>query len=348
MALEFRDVTARALAALEGVRDPAMRVEKLVGDASSRTYYRVFEAGGRTTILMMMADDPLKSDEVVEGERPVRLPFLDVGEYLRRGGIPVPEVLDERLDAGALLLEDLGDVTLERALAGGADKGDLYGAAVSLLARIQAWTETSPEPGCAAFRRTFGEGLLAWELEHFREWLLEAWAGAAATPGQRQELDAFFGVLVRELVALPRGFVHRDYQSRNLMLCDGRLRVIDFQDALVGPWLYDLVALLRDSYVSFTPEEVESICRRFLAARAELGLAVPGYGDLMRGFHLQALQRKLKDAGRFVYIDRVKGNPRFLPSIPRSLGYAREAMDYLGEFPRAREVMAQLLPEHFG
>ncbi len=324
----------------------AAGITRLQGDASSRTYYRV-SRDGASVIAMRLAEDPLKSDEVVDGERPRSVPFLEVGAYLRRGGIPVPEVLHVDLDVGVILLEDLGDRTVERALAEGLDKSSLYREAVRLMADMHAHAAREPDPDCICFRRRFGEGLLRWELEHFYEWALVAWTGKTPTLAERAVLEAFFADVVRRLCALPQGFVHRDFQSRNLMLHQGRLRLIDFQDALLGPYVYDLVALLRDSYVAFTLEEVVAIQATFLEERAARGLYAPEPGILMHDFQLQALQRKLKDAGRFVYIDRVKGNPKFLPNIPRSLAYAREAMEHLGEYEAAREVLARYLPESF-
>lgn len=321
-----------------------VQVEALPGDASSRRYYRIAWDPGHTCIWMALADDPLKSDEVVDGDRPTNLPFLEVGDYLRRGGIPVPEVLHVDLARRSILLEDLGDQTLERALAHGGDKNRLYTQAVELLADLHAWATRSPEPACIAFRRRFGPGLLTWEIEHFETWLLRNWANARLSPAEEQVLEQFRRDLVDRLVGLPQGFVHRDYQSRNLMVQEGRLRLIDFQDALQGPWVYDLVALLRDSYVPFTAEEVRGIQRRYLEARRERGLPTPSEEETEEAFHLQALQRKLKDAGRFVYIDRVKGNPKFLANIPRSLAYVREALDHLLMYQDLRRV----LEDHLG
>jgi len=348
MERDWAALLAAALDGLAGMPREGVRVSPMAGDASARSYARIEADGHAPVVLMPLADDPLKSDEVVDGERPREMPFLEVGEYLARGGMPVPAVLHVDLPRRSILLEDLGDVTVERALASGADKAALYHAAIELLADLQAWGERSPDPACVAFRRRFGEGLLRWELDHFDEWLLRAWTGRTPTVAQKAVLDAFYDEVVRRLVALPSGLVHRDYQSRNLMVQDGRLRLIDFQDALQGPYLYDLVALLRDSYVAFDPAEAAGIRRHFRDARVARGLWVPDASDLDDHFFLAAMQRKMKDAGRFVYIDRVKKNPKFLPNIPRSLAYAREALERFPEFAEAREVLAGYLPDHFG
>jgi len=298
--------------------------------------------------VMKMADDPLKSDEVVDGERPDTVPFLDVGEYLARGGLPVPGVSFVDLDAGIIVLEDLGNMTVERALAFGSKKAVLYRDAVDIMVRMQAWAQSNPDPGCIAFKRRFGKDLLRWELEHFHEWGLLAWTGLTPTPGEKDELYAFYDGVVERLTGLPQGFVHRDFQSRNLMVQGDHLRLIDFQDALQGPYLYDLVALLRDSYVTFSVEEVAENQQIFREARADAGLWVPPAEELKEAFQIQALQRKLKDAGRFVYIDRVKGNPKFLGNIDQSLAYAREALERFPEFTPARKILAKYLPDHFG
>ncbi|HOU53880.1 MAG TPA: phosphotransferase [Myxococcota bacterium] len=327
----------------DGGVDPEVRVTALPGDASSRRYYRIAWGPGSTCIWMALGEDPLKSDEVVDGDRPATLPFLEVGDYLRRGGLPVPEVLHVDLDRRAILLEDLGDVTLERALQQGSEKAVLYDRAVDLLADLHAWAFRAPDPACIAFRRRFGPGLLSWEVDHFETWLLREWAGVAPNPTEVRVLEDFRRDLVGRLVGLPQGFVHRDYQSRNLMVTADRLRLIDFQDALQGAWVYDLVALLRDSYVPFTPEEAGIIRRRYLDARRDRGLPTPGEEEAEEAFHLQALQRKLKDAGRFVYIDRVRGNPRFLPNIPRSLAYVREALDHLPQYRDFRALLEDRL-----
>src|SRR5262249_52553463 len=133
----------------------------------------------------------------------------------------------------------------------------------------------------------------------------------------------------------PYGFVHRDYQSRNLMVQPGpTLRILDFQDALLGPQVYDLVALLRDSYVELPAALVDEMLDEY-AIRARLA----DRAQLRHLFDLQTVQRKLKDAGRFVYIDQVKGNPGFLQSIPASLRYVRAALDRLPELVPARRVL---------
>jgi aminoglycoside/choline kinase family phosphotransferase len=151
--------------------------------------------------------------------------------------------------------------------------------------------------------------------------------------------------LVTQLLALPQGFVHRDFQSRNLMWtprADGdQIVVIDFQDALQGPRVYDLVALLCDSYVDLEQSLQETMVRRY-AERANMTTAEAD--QFQQGFWRVALQRKLKDAGRFIYIDRVRGNPDFLRWFPQSLRYVGRALSQCGEMSALDRMLRALVP----
>ncbi|MBK7865262.1 MAG: phosphotransferase, partial [Archangiaceae bacterium] len=282
-------------------------VKKLKGDASNRSYYRVSVGPKSWVVMVMPPDASKKSEEASKGEAPAELPFVNVHRYLSKLGVRVPRIIEFDEPANMMVLEDLSDVTFEQALLTTGKREQLYSDAIDLLARMRLAAEKSPDPSCLAFTRAFDEDLYDWELHHFREWGLEAWSGQKPTADERADLDRIFRRISRELAAAPRGFTHRDYQSRNLMVKDGELVVIDFQDALQGPRQYDLVALLRDSYVELERPFVEEMLRRYLSK--------VGGGDereFVRFFDLLSVQRKLKDAGRFEFINRVKGNPGFL------------------------------------
>jgi hypothetical protein len=334
----------RAAVARATGRDAARSaVRRLAGHASMRSYWRV--GTFPDSHVVMVTPPGAGPEEVTKGGRPAVDPFVDVQRYLASVGVRVPAILAFEEDLGLMVLEDLGDEMLETRLRAGADPRPLYRAAVDQLARLRAAAEARPR-GCIAFSRGFDEDLYRWELHHFREWLLEAWKGATLSPPERAELDRWFDDIAAALAAEPRGFTHRDYQSRNLMvLPSGEQAVIDFQDALLGPRQYDLVALLRDSYVELPPPLVEEMLRRYLdRLAAEGGPALP-YGPFREVFDLLTVQRKLKDAGRFVFIDRVKKNPGFLVSIPASLRYVRDALARRPELAGLQELLARHVPE---
>ena len=327
---------------------PHARLVRLRGDASSRIYYRVeLEAdtatntGPRSLVAMRLPEHAGQSDERDGGERAVELPFVDVQRMLRSRGVPVPAIYVDDTKGRVLLLEDLGDETFEQRLAAApaAAWADQYAQAVDLLASMhRACAEGAPEDSIA-YRRRFDRELLRWELDHFREWGLEALHGPLAPP-DRAVLDQAFDRFAGEVAALPQGFVHRDYQSRNLMWAGNRLTIIDFQDALVGPMPYDLVALLCDSYVA-VPEPLQlAMIERYTQA---LAMDAPARERFAAGFWLVAVQRKLKDAGRFVFIDRVRGNPDFLRWYPQSLAYVGRALRRLGD-TALYERLVRLVP----
>ena len=146
---------------------------------------------------------------------------------------------------------------------------------------------------------------------------------------------------MQELAAEPRVLCHRDYHSRNLMLHEGQLFIIDFQDARMGPDTYDLVSLLRDSYVDLPEQTVDELIAYFLALKGESG----AQRDFRQRFDLMALQRNLKALGTFGYQTTARRNPVYIQYIPRTLRYVRYNLDRLTEFGRMRDVLAELVEE---
>src|SRR5207237_1396546 len=162
------------------------------------------------------------------------------------------------------------DQTLAMALRSG-DRMRIYQTAIDQLARLRAHAERNPDPGCGAWSRTFDYDLYQWEFEHFIEYGLLG-RGARPTGAELKTLRTRFDAISKELAAAPRSFTHRDYQSRNIMvLPTGEQVVIDFQDALQGPRQYDLVALLRDSYVELDRPLIDKMLKRYLARLVEEG-----------------------------------------------------------------------------
>ncbi len=332
--------------AMVGDREAVARLtlQPMAGDASTRRYFRI-HTGSRSLVVMLLPEDIHKSDEITKDGPQNELPFLQVARFLAKGGIRVPDVVLSQVRDRVIILEDVGDDTIERLLQQGANKQALYKAAIRQMVKIHKWAHEHPEPSCICFNRAFDWDLLMWECHHFTQWGMEALTGRALTGKEQKVLDLAFETIVRHLTAVPQGFVHRDFQSRNLMLHDQELVVIDFQDALIGPYIYDITALLRDSYVYFNPRETEFYLDYFYDLRKDAGLETESKEAFLKTFHFQTIQRKLKDAGRFVFIDRQKGNPKFLPNIPRSLNYAVSSMSMFSEFDEARALITDWLAE---
>ncbi|MBI1909408.1 MAG: phosphotransferase [Deltaproteobacteria bacterium] len=336
-----------------GQKADSWQLTKLHGDASYRTYFRANLGPGKTFIVMQLpAGQASVSEEITNlREKPRDLPFLEIARYLGGLGLPVPQVHHYDSKNRFLILEDLGDETLEKRVSlKPKEKESWYKKAIDLLVEMQRRTrldsqarQASEKGRCIAFQRSFDETLFNWELDHFREYGIEIRLNRKIGASDLSLFEKYRRQIASVLTKMPTVFTHRDYQSRNLMIHREKLYLLDFQDALIGPMVYDLVALLRDSYIVLEPDLVDELLHDYLEKRGET--VSLDFSSLRMMFDWVTIQRKLKDAGRFVYIDRVKGNRGFLPSIPASLAYVKEAFTRqksLGEF---FELLKKYVPE---
>jgi len=187
----------------------------------------------------------------------------------------------------------------------------------------------------------FDASKLMWELDYFLKHFLGAYRGVTLDPADRDAIRRECEQLAADLAAEPRVLCHRDYHSRNLMLRDDELVVIDHQDARMGPDTYDLVSLLRDAYVDLPDDEVDELVDHFLSLRS----APTDAGTFRARFETMAVQRTLKALGTFGYQASVRGNPVYLQYIPRTLAMARQAMASQPRFERLAGLLATHLPE---
>jgi N-acetylmuramate 1-kinase len=312
---------------------------EMPGGASTRKYFRASLLDGSAAVAMFVPGADRPEESVHDLSARPRWPFLEVRDLLESRGVRVPRLLGEDCDHGWLLVEDLGDDTLAaRIAAHPEERASLYTKAAQDLAKGQRALGELPKASVVR-GRSFDAELLYWELEHFREWGLDA-RGKRLSPEDRATFDAIARRLSGRIGAWPRGFTHRDYQSKNLMVVGGELIWIDFQDALLGPRVYDLVALLRDSYQTFEGTFVDDRLAEYADAA---GLGGDDRAALQLEFDVVTVQRKLKDAGRFVFIERVKGNPSFLPYVEPSLLMVRAALERLAPSERDFADLAALL-----
>ncbi|MDO8795144.1 MAG: phosphotransferase, partial [Vicinamibacterales bacterium] len=206
--------------------------------------------------------------------------------------------------------------------------------------------ERLASPAYPPYALAFDVEKLSFELNFFATHFMEGSRGVRFSAGAREALGREFAAMVRELAAEPRVLCHRDYHSRNLMLHDNRLHVIDFQDARMGPDTYDLASLLRDSYVTLPDAEVDHLIDAFLDLRHPGAAGTPAARRaFVSRLHLMALQRNLKALGTFGFQAVSRANDAYLQYVPRTLGYVRA---YLGAYPRfgaLRTLLAEHLPE---
>ncbi len=325
----------------------------LAGDASNRRYFRIELTGGaaRSVILMQLAEPEAfkQSEEAVSGatHQIAELPFLNILSYLSSAGVSAPRLYHYDQTAGLLYLEDFGDLTLAEACreANPADVEAHYSQAVDVLAQMQSKVTSLADSNCLAFHRSFDVPLLMWEFDHFLEYGIVARQGKPMCADDYLPIRAECERIAELLAGQPRVFVHRDYHSRTLMVDGNRLGIIDFQDALMGPATYDLASLLRDAYIELDEALIDRLINRYLD-RFTTHREVGGNRDTFRRlFDFTSIQRNLKAAGRFVYIDRVKGNPKFLADIPRVLNYVKRNLQKYPELAILRKHLVPYVPE---
>jgi aminoglycoside/choline kinase family phosphotransferase len=323
-----------------GLAQQGAKVVPLTGDASDRRYVRILLRDAPSQVLAVY---PQAFD--VE-----QLPFANVARLMAAMPVPVPAILGHSNELGILALEDLGDVTLQAHLGAAtrADHAALYRQAVTLIAKMQQRGRDLTSDHYLPYGIAFDVEKLSWELQFFVKHFLEAYRGAVLTPAGREALGVELLRVAEELAAEPRVFCHRDYHSRNLMLHAGQLYIIDFQDARMGPDTYDLVSLLRDSYMDFSEREVDELIAFFLALRgvgADRSAAGTEAGQFRSRFDLMALQRNLKALGTFGFQTTSRGNTVYIQYMPRTLAYVRNNMERDSRFWRLREILSAHIDE---
>jgi aminoglycoside/choline kinase family phosphotransferase len=280
-------------------------LQPVSGDASFRRYFRAQLADGRHYIVM---DAPPQQEDCQ--------PFVKVAKLLRDGGVNVPQIVHANLAQGWLVLTDFGDETLLVAL-NTHPAHDLYFQAIQTLLGIQ---KIIPHGVVPEYDR---ERLLR-ELQLFETWYLKQHLGASLTTAERAALDVLFAHLLDNIAAQPIVLVHRDYHSRNLMVTEQGLGVLDFQDAVAGAITYDLVSLLRDAYVDWDEAQVIDWAIRYWDEARRAGLPVHAdFGEFYRDFEWMGLQRHLKVLGIFARLNVRDGKSAYLNDIPRVLHYVR-------------------------
>jgi len=249
--------------------------------------------------------------------------YVAIGNHLARVGIPVPKIYDFNRDTGIIVVEYLGNRHLQTEILALISQSkwsqvkELYQQALSLLAKMQVW-------GCRGFNRRwcydseYYDSKLAREREafYFLQSFVEDLMGRSKTPELEDELTKL--ALQVDLIDNKEYFLHRDFQSRNILVWNGVLRIIDFQGSRLGPLGYDVAALLLDPYVAL-PETIWSELLQFYLSELD-ALNIDLDKTMFEGeFRLLALLRTMQALGAYSYLYLEKGKVLFKPYISPAL-----------------------------
>jgi len=328
----------------------------LKGDASARRFWRVMlaKAEGKSSSTNQIPASAiavdLGPDDLPAYARVLQLvrepltepPWINVQRFLTAIGSSVPQVYAADPAARMLLVEDVGDLPLFEAAAEG-DAGDIYRLAIDelLLLHIEGTRRAGPE--CIASSIAYDGRLFRFELDEFVDYGIPEVAPLAKENVIAPELDQ----IAVELGGLPRVLSHRDYHGHNLYLeieAEGemRLRVIDFQDALMAPAAQDLAVLLttRDTSRIITERVEQRLLDYYFAASLRLGVQVLSFDEYMHSYWLCVLQHALKVIGRFIKLEQ-QGKRGYAAFVPYALAQTRRALAHLDGLPELRAALAE-------
>lgn len=304
---ELKSWSAQMLDQLGETLSENWQCSVVAGDASFRRYFRITD-GDQTWIAV---DAPPEKEN--------SQPFVDVARCWQGLDVNVPDIKADDLTKGFMLLEDFGDTQFLPELT--SETADtLYASAFAELLKLQRCNGLAERE-----LPSYDQAMLQREVALFRDWFLEELLQIRLTDAHVQQLDQFFTTLIGSALEQPQVCVHRDYHSRNLMVCaDNRVGVIDFQDAVMGPITYDLVSLLRDCYIAWPDQDIERWLSQYWGL---LQQERPEHLDEIEleqfrvWFDRMGMQRHLKAVGIFARLKIRDGKEGYLQDIPRTMSY---------------------------
>jgi len=311
----------------------------LKGDASDRKYYRA-------TYLLKTSPDRLRSIVIMQLAKLEPEPnFNCIQKFLKKMDIPVPDILRFDAERGLIFLVDCGDTHLVDKIE--AEPKDIvywYQKAIEIIVAFHTRATENLTPDCPAKNLFFDEEKLMWEMDFMLEHYVHGMLKNVLSFDEKNKTREALGTLCKSLSDQNRVFTHRDYHSRNIMIHNDKLKVIDFQDARMGPCQYDLVSLLKDSYIVIE----ESVRKELLEYYIE---CMQGYGreikrdSFYKIFDWMSVQRNLKAIGTFAYQSKILGNDRYLQYVEPTLEYVRKTLENRRDLEFLAPALNSAIPE---
>lgn len=306
------------------------RLTPLAGDASFRRYYRLQQTG----LSQIIMDAP--PDKIALA------PFVYVRDLLAKHGVLTPEIFAIDHSLGFALLEDFGDQLLCDALQQ-SNSQPLYQSAIQILTHIH----NHPAPHSFQLQ-TFDQAFMLQELTLFPDWFLQRYLGLELSDTEKRLLSTTFDLLTSDIANQPKVLVHRDYHSRNIMLLkknSDKFGIIDFQDAVLGPFTYDLVSLLKDCYIQLPREQLLNWLDYFYQQST---VSKPySFSEFQRAFDWCGLQRHLRILGTFSRLHLRDGKSNYLNDLPRTYQYVTTCLATYPEFQNFKQWLEERVYPHF-
>ena len=311
---------------------PVITLRLISGGGSDRSFYRI-EKEGRSIILMV---SPPQDGDFQH--------YLDIGRFLRVLGVGVPEFYAADQEKKALFMEDVGEESLYLKFHRGMPEEEVicwYQKVLETLAHMQIEGEKKWTDCPAVTERTFDYQTLRWETEYFQENFLEKYCGIAIP--DRVGLSREFKALAEKVASEPLYFMHRDFQSQNIMIHHNEVRIIDFQGARRGLLHYDVAAILKDAYVVLPETTRKKLLVFYLDKLEDHGLTIVDRDHFHDIFTLAGLQRNMQALGAFSFLSLVKGKEWFKQYIPEGVAYLDQALQEREDFPILRETVKNIV-----
>ena len=314
------------------------KINPMTGDVSTRRYYRLH---GDMSSYVVCLDNPLEAGGEYD--------FEIVQKFLLSKGVPVPKIFDVLETKGYLLEEDLGNRTMIESLAGIEDKQEeleVYKRCIDIIVSLQNIDPASFE-NLPFYGIQFDTKKLMDEIEFALVHFVEGFLGAQLKSSERRSLEGGFYSLAQQLNKNSFFFTHRDLHSRNLMVKQEKLYLIDFQDGRMGLPQYDLVSLLDDAYYELERKtKYDLITYYWDNINPKIKEEYSSLESFLKIYDLMAIQRIFKALGTFGYIYGKRGDARYLKYIGRCFENLKNYLFKYPEFKNIRKIISQFYYEH--
>ena len=311
------------------------QIYQLAGDASARKYYRVIH-NDKTYVLMVWEPFDEKA-----------YPFINVLQQFNYAEINVPKIISMSGVLGVILLEDLGDLTLERKFWEATEpenSWDFYKKALDEIIKIHttATQKSNPELNFNIAKSIeFDIPKFMWEMNYAKTHLIQGLLKFNMNDSIAKELDSAFNHFCARLHSEPKVICHRDYHSRNLMIKLNKIFVIDFQDARMGPIQYDLVSLLKDSYVNISDQYADKMLKYYFEKTSFVKNTKESLDHFKIIYELQSIQRCFKACGSFASFMNSRQDQRYLKYLPQTLKHVLRSLEFFPEYKILKNILIE-------